>query len=769
MKIMRRKKLGILFGVLVAIFSLTAPSLLPRLRKPLVSILMPVYNGEAYLERALDSALGQTLKRIEVICVDDGSTDRTARILADYAKKDRRIKLLRNERNRGTFYARVRAMAASRGRYVLWLDADDELFPDIGRRARAVAREKNADCVHFCTEYVRGNERTLAGKPLDPPRADMLEGDELLPALIEEDSVWYLWNKMYGGKIIRHAAERLMPYAEKKNICYVEDLPILWNAWRNSNKCVRIRDVGYRHYLGTGICARTNEDSSHRWHYVLNSAQAAAIISEQEQDTANREWAQKLRSVAARRFLRPITGLPLAGGVELFRTYLAKFPDDMQFEIFSAMLEQNPPWATAAANRMEFPRRAKRSEDGKISIALRIPTLAVGGVERVVSLLANHWAHDPRYRVTLVIDSDAPVTYPVDQNVQFLRVSPPASGHAYNADWYRLAQKIPMDVCICINYGNWFNYPLFKFLGVPILLQEHNFYYRSCFLSPGTILWRKLSYAGCAAVSCLSQVDLYQWRKDGVPRCLVLNNPLTFDPADIVPSDQSSKNVLWVGRWTEDAKRPHLAIEAFVKVLRRVPDAKLLMIGMAVGKDREYQERCIDRIKELGIQDSVEVLSFRDVAPYYRDGALLMMTSSIEGAPMVITEAKAHGLPVVLMRLGYLDSTRAGCLQTPKNDLDSLADAVANLLEDRNRRLALGREGRADIIENYSNEAAFRKYEDLIDAMIAGPAAVERMCAREPLPDPAEAENILAEEEASLLAVIRFLQESRGAQDGKAP
>jgi glycosyltransferase involved in cell wall biosynthesis len=736
------------------------------LRKPLVSILVPVYNGEAGLARALDSALGQTLGRIEVLCVDDGSTDRTGQILSDYAKKDRRIKVLQNGRNRGTFYSRLRAMAAAKGRHVLWLDADDELFPDIARRARAVAREQNADCVHFCTECAQGDRRLLAGKPLDPPDDDTLEEDELLPSLVEKHSVWYLWNKMYSGKVLRNAAQRLRPHAEEEHIAYVEDLPILWNAWRESNRCARIRDVGYRHYIGTGICSQVNEDSSHCRHYVLNSARVAGIILEQEWDTKNRELAQKLRSLAARRFLRPITNLPFASGVDLFRSYLAQFPDEMQFEIFSAMLEQNPPWTTAAANRMEFPRRAKRSEDGKISIVLRIPTLAVGGVERVVSLLANHWAKDPRYRVTLVIDSDSPVTYPVDPNVQFLRVSPPASGHPYNEDWYRLAQKIPMDVCICINYGNWFNYPLFKFLGVPILLQEHNFYCRSCFLDPGTLLWRKLSYAGCAAMSCLSQVDLYQWRKDGISRSLVLNNPLTFDPADIVPSDQSSKNVLWIGRWTEDAKRPHLAIEAFSKVLLRVPDAKLLLVGMAIGKDQQYQKRCIDRIRDLGIEDSVEVLSFRDVAPYYRDGALLMMTSSIEGAPMVITEAKAHGLPVVLMRLGYLDGAQVGCIQTPKNDVDALANAVANLLEDRELRLTLGRKGRADIIWNYSDGAAFQKYEDLIDAMIAGPEAVERMCAREPLPDPIEAENILAEEEASIFAVIRSLQKSEGKGDG---
>jgi glycosyltransferase involved in cell wall biosynthesis len=235
-----------------------------------------------------------------------------------------------------------------------------------------------------------------------------------------------------------------------------------------------------------------------------------------------------------------------------------------------------------------------------------------------------------------------------------------------------------------------------------------------------------------------------------------LNNPLTFDPESVVLSNHDNRNVLWIGRWTEDAKRPHLAIETFAKVLKRVPDAKLYMIGMAVGKDREYQARCAKLIEELGIGNSVEILSFRNVEPYYRNGALLMMTSSIEGAPMVIMEAKAHGLPVAMMKLEYLEVAKAGCVQTPKNDVDALADVVANLLENRELRISLGKEGAADVRENFSNESVFKKYDKLVAAMMAGPESVMEMCDREQLPDQFTAERVLDEEEQSLNDVVRL-------------
>ena len=93
-----------------------------------ISVVIPVYNTARWLRQCLDSALGQTLQDIEVICVDDGSTDGSAAILAEYAAKDGRIRVLRQE-NSGQGVARNRGLEIAQGEFAAFLDSDD-LYPD---------------------------------------------------------------------------------------------------------------------------------------------------------------------------------------------------------------------------------------------------------------------------------------------------------------------------------------------------------------------------------------------------------------------------------------------------------------------------------------------------------------------------------------------------------------------------------------------------------------------------------------------------------------
>ena len=97
---------------------------------PLISIIIPVFNTGKYLVRCIDSVLGQSLRQIEVICVDDGSTDCSSAILSSYANKDDRVMVVTNEANQGVSVARNRGLALSRGEYVYFMDSDDWIDPD---------------------------------------------------------------------------------------------------------------------------------------------------------------------------------------------------------------------------------------------------------------------------------------------------------------------------------------------------------------------------------------------------------------------------------------------------------------------------------------------------------------------------------------------------------------------------------------------------------------------------------------------------------------
>ena len=89
-----------------------------------VSVIIPIYNAYDYLKPALDTIIDQTLREIEIICIDDGSTDRSLDIIKEYQKTDERIRIV-TENNAGVSTARNKGIIRARGKYIIFLDADD--------------------------------------------------------------------------------------------------------------------------------------------------------------------------------------------------------------------------------------------------------------------------------------------------------------------------------------------------------------------------------------------------------------------------------------------------------------------------------------------------------------------------------------------------------------------------------------------------------------------------------------------------------------------
>ena len=124
------------------------------MEKPIVSVIMPVYNGEEYLRQCLDSVINQTLKKIEIICVDDGSSDGSLDILKEYAAKDTRIIVLQQS-NAGAGAARNNGLAKASGRYLSFLDSDDFFESSMLEKAVAQIQKDKADFVVFrCDHYM---------------------------------------------------------------------------------------------------------------------------------------------------------------------------------------------------------------------------------------------------------------------------------------------------------------------------------------------------------------------------------------------------------------------------------------------------------------------------------------------------------------------------------------------------------------------------------------------------------------------------------------
>lgn len=126
---------------------------------PKVSIVIPIYNAGKYLEQCISSVLSQTLDDIEIICVDDGSTDNSGEILDVYAQKDNRIKVIHKE-NGGSVSARNVGVDIARGKYIGFVDSDDWIEPEMYEQLYALAEIYNVDLV-TSGYYLEGNYTTI--------------------------------------------------------------------------------------------------------------------------------------------------------------------------------------------------------------------------------------------------------------------------------------------------------------------------------------------------------------------------------------------------------------------------------------------------------------------------------------------------------------------------------------------------------------------------------------------------------------------------------
>lgn len=173
-------------------------------RNPKVSVIMPVYNGEKYLRECLDSVRKQSLKRIEIICVDDESTDSSWSILEEYQEKDKRFKIFKQEHsNAGN--ARNLGLKNAKGEYLLFLDSDDFFDKHLCKKTYKQAKIYKADIVLFATDRIYMDTEDLEKKVI-PLNSLIPEGRAFKPQDLQ-NKLFQLttscpWSKLFRRKFV---------------------------------------------------------------------------------------------------------------------------------------------------------------------------------------------------------------------------------------------------------------------------------------------------------------------------------------------------------------------------------------------------------------------------------------------------------------------------------------------------------------------------------------------------------------------------------------
>ncbi|MCR4813193.1 MAG: glycosyltransferase family 2 protein [Lachnospiraceae bacterium] len=183
--------------------------------EPLVSIIIPVYNAEKYLEESLCSVTEQSYGNLEILCVDDGSTDESPQILKKQMQKDSRIRIFSRE-NRGAGAARNFGMEAAKGEYLLFFDADDLLHKKMIRTLVRAMLKHGPDIILFGYDKISEGKKIrvdYSAKTLRVPMNRVISPNDISGRLFQSDH-GMPWNKFYKAEFLKKAGIR---FQELKN------------------------------------------------------------------------------------------------------------------------------------------------------------------------------------------------------------------------------------------------------------------------------------------------------------------------------------------------------------------------------------------------------------------------------------------------------------------------------------------------------------------------------------------------------------------------
>ena len=218
------------------------------MNSPKISIIIPVYNVEQYLEQCIDSIINQTFQDIEVICINDGSTDSSAQILSRYAEKDSRVHIYSNKESCGPLTARKIGVDAAKGDYIMFADSDDYLDLNACQLLIDKINEYNVDILQFSAKVINcANIDEKRIKHLNEnrlkPYTSLLKGTDVFKSCIIDNKFSYtLWNKIYTAELCKKAFDDItasyMPVGEDLyiffSLTYHAKSYYGWQGYRNT-------------------------------------------------------------------------------------------------------------------------------------------------------------------------------------------------------------------------------------------------------------------------------------------------------------------------------------------------------------------------------------------------------------------------------------------------------------------------------------------------------------------------------------------------------
>jgi len=656
-----------------------------------VTIVMPTFNDEAWVGRAIDSCLAQSEHDIEIICVDDASTDETCRILDARAAQDDRVCLIKLDENQSAFQARRLAIEASLSPYVMFLDGDDELNPLAVETALARARVDGADVVAFGVE-VRSDDGSAAPRfeRSLQPILETLEADRILPALFPPDvtAQGHLWRYLWRTDLLKSAYDGV---SSEARFYRANDLPITFLALMAARKYVATPERLYVYYFRRGTSGHGVSDLD-KFAFYLQAIDSVGSISERVSTRAvdYPELAASYGS-ARRSILGNILGYLVSstdGSLQERCLEMLRERVDDDVELLRAAVVFQPDAVDLLAQRIldtPLPRRAASR------VLLTTGKLGTGGVQGVL-VAQSHLLASAGFDVTVAVFGPPQTKYVLPSNVQVIQVAGVTDSERIDS-WRELIRDRNIDVVIDHHVLYNVRWPMLalaaRSMGVPTIGWLHNFALRP--MVDGTdrtsFLQRHLPYLSSVVV--LSRADVAFWKTQGISNVVYLPNPLPSWISEASTErkrfDGSRLEIVWWGRLQQSTKQVRDLIEISRHLENLDVDFHLTIIGPDSADLSAHQLRIAAR--RQGVEHRLSLVGpvhGEALADRIREAHVFVSTSLIEGYPLTLVEAQAHGLPVVMYELPWLaiGADNDGIVALPQGDKLGVANALKAIAED---------------------------------------------------------------------------------------
>lgn len=651
--------------------------------RPELSIIISSYNGGIFLPKALSSAVNQTMRNIEIIIVDNASTDGSREIIAGFASADNRIYTLYNSVNCGTLMARKAGVRTAKGKYIIFMDGDDELAPDT---ASGIVRymDMGYDIVKFgagIKNIAKGEEALIASltKALNSGDEREYAANEMISSMFYTREIsWTLWTKAYVRELCLAAYNDL----EDAFIIGAEDVLASLAIARRARNMLVIRPIMYYWTFGPGISSSSSKEINNK--YLLDMARTFTFIkkyAEKYRLDINIEVFAKDQCMQA--LNRWYSNTPSETAQNIFNEIIDIFGIDCVmrsiYTVFGPKLDK----FAGRVSSFTHPPIVKLN-----SIGILYPQLNIGGIEVVIKTLSSLF-NKLGCSITIFTEKRSPREVKLPEYVNIVYISPYGNnGITFYERHLSLNNAIrnnPVDLMLAT--GSHTPFLLWDMItlrhnGIPMIICHH-IDFGQHFIGNFSTAHRLLEsvFKCAAAVTCLSTYDELYLRTQGI-NAWYIPNPIEISNCE---REELPKNIGMLARLGSPLKRIGNGLRVFKEVFRRNRECKLFLIGdfdSQIQRDEFYK-----KLRELGIESNVVLTGWTDDPDYYlKKCGVLLVTSFYESFCMNVGEAQTLGIPVVCYDLP-LEQARdnESIILVPQEDVEAAADAIVSLFNDHNR------------------------------------------------------------------------------------